>query len=712
MKKINEINFKEKNVFIFQNFSSSNINDHLSLEKSILEFLEFLKKPLAENSNIFILTNIDDQNFLEMIKKNLENKIDKPIEISSKKEDLNFSKKSKILFLNNRNFKNSFLIEKSFLAENIFIHNNLKDSFLFEYYEEIKKTLNKNHFINEKIEKEFQVLEKFLVTDENTRPSVAIFSSSSILSGIKELNFLLKKFDRVILGDTLSHLFLIAANPILKNNSFNEKEIFIAKKFLENRKDRLILPIDFKKSLTSSKKILFDIGPKTIQKYKPYILAAKKILWIGAVGNAEVKSFQYGTKQIIEILNQKNGDSLIAIYGKRILNLLDEKNKTSFYHISKNNFIRALFLENKINQNQNLDKSIKFKIFDAENAKTILKVKNLKVSFKSTRKKIINIIRGVDLSVKSGQIIGFVGESGSGKSVTSKSLININFGAIVDADKMDLDGKDLLSFSEENDWNKIRGKLIGYIPQDPLTSLNPTRTIGKQLLDCLKNDSRFETKNEKIEYIVNLLETFGIRNASEKLKSYPHTLSGGQKQRIVIAMVVAKRPKIIIADEPTTALDPTVQASVLALFEKIRQEFKISIIFISHNISVVAKFCDYIYVMYAGRIVERGLKKEIFQDPKHPYTWALINSIPENKEEKLFNIKGLPPDMANLPAGDPFASRNDYALEIDFEKEPPLFWINKTHAAATWLLHPSAPKVKIDPKLQERINIFKEVFNE
>ncbi|WP_225968666.1 ABC transporter ATP-binding protein [[Mycoplasma] mobile] len=351
---------------------------------------------------------------------------------------------------------------------------------------------------------------------------------------------------------------------------------------------------------------------------------------------------------------------------------------------------------------------------DAKNfqEETILKVKNLKVSFKTGRKKVINIIRGVDVSVKRGQIIGFVGESGSGKSVTSKALININFGAIVDADVMKLENIDLLSLKEDSQWNNIRGKYIGYIPQDPLTSLNPTRTIGKQLLDCIERDSRFKSKEEKIKFSIDLLESFGIRNAKEKFNSYPHTLSGGQKQRVVIAMVVARQPKIIIADEPTTALDPTVQASVLVLFEKIRQEFGISIIFISHNISVVAKFCDYIYVMYAGKIVERGTKKEIFEDPRHPYTWALISSIPENKEEKLYNIQGLPPDMANLPAGDPFASRNEHALEIDFEKEPPLFWINKTHAAATWLLHPDAPKVPMNRKIQERIKLFKKVFNE
>lgn len=183
------------------------------------------------------------------------------------------------------------------------------------------------------------------------------------------------------------------------------------------------------------------------------------------------------------------------------------------------------------------------------------------------------------------------------------------------------------------------------------------------------------------------------------------------KQRIVITMVVALKPELIIADEPTTALDPTVQASVLALFEDIRQKMGISIILISHNISVIAKFCDYIYVMYAGRIVEKGTKQEIFTNPAHPYTWALISAIPESKDEKLYTIQGTPPDMANLPLGDPFVYRNDYALEIDYLKEPPLIPITETHAAATWLLSPEAPKIEKSKELQKRLDLFKKAFN-
>lgn len=367
-------------------------------------------------------------------------------------------------------------------------------------------------------------------------------------------------------------------------------------------------------------------------------------------------------------------------------------------------------LEPKIKRTRTT-KTTKANVSKGEKKNVLLNVKNLNVTFKVNRKKTIRIVRGIDLKILKGQIIGLVGESGSGKSVTSKALMNINDFAITESDEMMI-GDISLKNLREKEWSQIRGKKIGYIPQDPLTSLNPTRTIGKQLLDVLKDSTEFQTKDEKINYLINLLESFGIRDAKLKFNSYPHTFSGGMKQRVVIAMIVAAKPELIIADEPTTALDPTVQASVLSLFEEIRTEFNISIIFISHNISVIAKFCDYIYVMYAGKIIEAGTKQDIFTRPAHPYTWALISSIPEDKDEKLFNIPGTPPDMANLPSGDPFAPRNKFALEVDFKKEPPLFQITKTHFAATWLLDKRSPKVEMTPQLKTRVDYFKKVFND
>lgn len=344
----------------------------------------------------------------------------------------------------------------------------------------------------------------------------------------------------------------------------------------------------------------------------------------------------------------------------------------------------------------------------------LLKVRNLRVDFKVGRKNLIRIVRGIDLDIKRAQIVGLVGESGSGKSVTSKALINVNEGAITIADELQIENLNLKNVKKESIWQKIRGQYIGYIPQDPLTSLNPTRKIGLQLLDALNLNKEWKGKSsaEKKEYLVGLLKEFGIRDAEGVYNRYPHTLSGGMKQRVVITMVVALKPKLIIADEPTTALDPTVQASVLALFERIRQTMNISIILISHNISVVAKFCDYIYVMYAGRIVERGTRKDIFTEPAHPYTWALISAIPETSQDRLYSIQGTPPDMANLPLGDPFAPRNEYALELDFYKEPPLIPINEHHSAATWLLHPDAPKITRPKELEVRLDSFRKVFKE
>ncbi|CAT04931.1 ABC transporter ATP-binding protein [Mesomycoplasma conjunctivae] len=341
----------------------------------------------------------------------------------------------------------------------------------------------------------------------------------------------------------------------------------------------------------------------------------------------------------------------------------------------------------------------------------ILNVKNLRVKFRTGHREYLEIIRGVNLSIRRGQIIALVGESGSGKSVTSKSLLGINAFAKTTSDAMLIDGIDASKFEKDRQWRTIRGKKIGYIPQDPLVALNPTRTIGKQLLDSLKNDKRFKNKQEKKEYLINLLESFGISEAQARFNSYPHTLSGGQKQRVVIAMVIAAQPSIIIADEPTTALDPTVQSSVLALLNDIRIKHNISIIFISHNISIVAKFCDYIYVMYSGKVIEKGTRQDIFTDPRHPYTWALISAIPEtSSDEALYTISGNPPDMKNLTSGDPFAPRNDFALALDFEKEPPLIQISKTHYAATWLLHPEAPKVELNQEVKTRIKLFKEVL--
>ncbi|NQZ65748.1 MAG: ABC transporter ATP-binding protein [Mycoplasmatales bacterium] len=342
----------------------------------------------------------------------------------------------------------------------------------------------------------------------------------------------------------------------------------------------------------------------------------------------------------------------------------------------------------------------------------VIELKDLKVSFKNKRN-IINIIRGVDLDLYESQIIGIVGESGSGKSVTSKTLLNVNKDAITTIESLKILENEFTSFKSIK-WKTIRGKKIAYIPQNPHTSLNPSRKIKKQILDVMEeNNKSIKTNEERMKKIVEMLKQFHIKDIDRILNSYPHELSGGLKQRVIIAISILTGSQIIIADEPTTALDATVQSSVLNLLKSVIVKEKLSLIFISHNIGVVAKLCDYIYVMYAGRIVERAPKKSLFIDPIHPYTWALISSIPEgqNKDKDiLYTIPGNPVDMTNLPQGDPFASRNKYAIALDFQKEPPLFEYKKNHWAATWMLHPSYPKFKKPKELLKRINQFKKVL--
>ena len=364
----------------------------------------------------------------------------------------------------------------------------------------------------------------------------------------------------------------------------------------------------------------------------------------------------------------------------------------------------------------------------------ILRINNLKVNFK-IKDGILQAVRGVSLSVRKGQIVGIVGESGSGKSVCVKSLIGFNDNATIEADLINLSNIDLTKIKKRS-WSYIRGSYVSYIPQDPLMSLNPTKKIGAQVAEAIivserrkylqrkkslsKIDSEYVSKltTLKAEYrnltkssvvkkrVIEILNFIGIKNAESRMNAYPHEFSGGMRQRIVIAIAVATRPDLIIADEPTTALDVTIQAKVLDLIKRLRDEFNITIIFISHNIALVANFCDYVYVMYAGRILEQGRTEELFLDPKHPYTWALIASIPNEsaKNEKLSSIPGTPPNLVSPPRGDAFAPRNKYAMEIDFEYHPPLFDVTETHKAATWLLHPDAPKVPIPEEVKKKID--------
>ena len=336
----------------------------------------------------------------------------------------------------------------------------------------------------------------------------------------------------------------------------------------------------------------------------------------------------------------------------------------------------------------------------------ILSVHDLHVSFKAYGG-LVEAVRGVDFDLQRGETLAIVGESGSGKSVTTKAIMGIlPKNSIVNAGTISYCGKDLLKCSEE-EMHQIRGKRIGLVFQDPLSALNPIMKVGKQIMEVLIRKGM--NKHEAREKALQLLFDVGIPNPEVRIDQYPFQFSGGMRQRIVIAIALAGDPEILICDEPTTALDVTVQAKILELINNIREQRGLSVLFITHDLGVVAQMADRICVMYAGKIVESGTSEEIFFEPAHPYTWALLSSMPDlETKERLEAIPGTPPNMINLATGDAFAPRNRYALLIDRKREPPMFKLSETHYASTWLLHPSAPAVQIPRGLSERIERMKE----
>ena len=334
---------------------------------------------------------------------------------------------------------------------------------------------------------------------------------------------------------------------------------------------------------------------------------------------------------------------------------------------------------------------------------TILKVNNLRINFKAYGG-LVQAVRGVSFDVKRGETVAIVGESGSGKSVSIKAIMGILANnAIIEDGVIEYDGMDLTKVKEA-EFHEIRGKRIGLIFQDPLSALNPIMKIGKQITEVLLINDRKMTKEAAKERALELMRAVGIPQPELRFNQYPFQFSGGMRQRIVIAIALAGDPEILICDEPTTALDVTVQAKILELINKIKEERHLSVIFITHDLGVVANMADRVNVMYAGKIVETGTADEIFFEPAHPYTWALLSSMPDlQTNERLMAIPGTPPNMIHPPKGDAFAARNRYALKIDYEQEPPYFKLSDTHYAATWLLHPNAPKVEMPEVLKARI---------
>ena len=337
---------------------------------------------------------------------------------------------------------------------------------------------------------------------------------------------------------------------------------------------------------------------------------------------------------------------------------------------------------------------------------TILKVEDLRISFKAYGG-MVRAVRGVSFDLKRGETVAIVGESGSGKSVSIKAIMGILApNAVIESGRIEYDGMDLTKVSED-EFHKIRGNRIGLIFQDLLSALNPIMKIGKQITEVLLLNKKI-SKEEAEARALELMHAVGIPEAERRFDQYPFQFSGGMRQRIVIAIALAGDPEILICDEPTTALDVTVQAKILELINKIKEERHLSVIFITHDLGVVANMADRVNVMYAGKIVETGTSEEVFFEPAHPYTWALLSSMPDlQTKERLLAIPGTPPNMIYPPAGDAFAARNQYALKIDFEKEPPYFKLSDTHYAATWLLHPKAPKVELPDVLRARIERMK-----
>ena len=349
----------------------------------------------------------------------------------------------------------------------------------------------------------------------------------------------------------------------------------------------------------------------------------------------------------------------------------------------------------------------------AESERKILEVKNLDITFKMATGD-IHAIRGVDFTLCRNEVIALVGESGCGKSITVKSIMGIlPENAVINSGEIVFHTNE---WSEELlkkpfSWRQknVNGSKIAMVFQDPMTSLNPTMTIGSQLITSIRCHEKMSKKDAGARSL-ELLREVGITDPERTMVQYPHQLSGGMRQRIVIAIALSGNPDVLICDEPTTALDVTIQDRILELIQKVQRARGLAVIFITHNLGVVAKIADYVGVMYAGKIIEYGTVFDIFYNPRHPYTWGLLSAVPELSDEKedLYAIPGSPPNLANEIVGDAFAPRNEYALAIDFKAEPPVFQLSKTHYVRSWLADPRAPKVEMPASLAERINRMKQ----
>lgn len=323
----------------------------------------------------------------------------------------------------------------------------------------------------------------------------------------------------------------------------------------------------------------------------------------------------------------------------------------------------------------------------------ILELKSLTVSIDSPMGK-VEAVRGVSLALRPGEVLAIVGESGCGKSMLCRSIMKLlPRSARIEGGQIIANGADITGYSQR-DMNRLRGKLFSMVLQDPMTALDLTQTVEAQIAEAVRVHSPRLDRQAVHRRVMELMELVGIPQPEKRRKLYPYHFSGGQRQRVVMAIALAADPKILLADEPTTALDVTVQAQILDLLKDIQHRLHTATILVSHDLGVVARAADRVAIMYAGRIVEIGTAEEIYYDPRHPYTWGLMRSLPAlAKGGQLYTIPGMPPSLVDPPRGDAFACRNEYALAIDYEEAPPMFRVSDTHYAATWLLDERAPRV-------------------
>lgn len=341
---------------------------------------------------------------------------------------------------------------------------------------------------------------------------------------------------------------------------------------------------------------------------------------------------------------------------------------------------------------------------DKKKTDPILSIRNLEVKFK-VRSRDLTAIRNISLDIQPNEVLAIVGESGSGKSVFTKTFTGmLDKNGRVSNGEIWFEGQDLAKLKTDEEWEGIRGKKIATIFQDPMTSLDPVRTIGYQISEVIiKHQGKSPEEAKKLA--IELMDQVGIQEPAKRYNEYPFMYSGGMRQRIVIAIALACRPEILICDEPTTALDVTIQAQIIELIKKLAEKYNFTTIYITHDLGVVAKVADRVAVMYAGQIIEYGDIEEIFYDPRHPYTWGLLASLPQLgvKGEDLVSIPGTPPSLYKKIKGDAFAPRNAYSLLIDFKKEPPMYKVTDTHSVKSWLEDPRAPEIE-KPELIQNLH--------